>query len=74
MMEMAGAGNVAVFKVFYTRIMQNYWSGDLDFNNEDGRNLWSLAGMAHDDARQHHLRLSSNDKIKSMIKDLSFAC
>ena len=70
MMEMAGAGNVAVFKVFYTRIMQNYWSCDLDFKNEDGRNLWSLAGMAHDDAGQHHLRPSSNDTIKSMIKDL----
>ena len=70
MMEMAGAGNVAVFKYFYERIMQNYWMCDLDTRNDNGRNLWSIAGLAHEDKGLLHMRPSNNAEIKAMIRDL----
>ena len=40
------------------------------FKNKDGRNLWSIAGLAHEDAGAGHLRQHVNLEIQRMLKNL----
>ena len=46
LMEIAGAGHVPMFKYWYERIVKHNWTCDLEAVNADGRNLWSIAGLA----------------------------
>ena len=70
MMEVAGAGHVGMFKFFYQRIMKQHWKCDLEVVNNDGRNLWSIVGLAHVDAGAEQLRENVNQEIKTMVKHL----
>ena len=69
MMDIAGAGHVTMFHFFYERILNQGWTCDLTAENTDGRNLWSIAGLAHD-AGEIRER-DSNPQIKAMIKHLA---
>ena len=70
LMEVAGAGHVEMFKFFYQRIMKQHWTCDLEVVNDDGRNLWSIAGLAHVDAGAEELREHVNPEIKRMVEHL----
>ena len=39
--------------------------------NNDGRNLWSIVGLAHEDAGKEKLRQYVNSDIKTMVRDLA---
>ena len=67
---MAGAGNVPMFKFWYERIVKHCWTCNLEKANMDGRNLWSIAGLAHVDAGAEQLRENVNPEIKTMVKHL----
>ena len=69
-LEVAGAGHVEMFKFFYQRIMKQHWKCDLEVVNNDRRNLWSIAGLAHVDAGAEQLRGNVNPEIKTMVKHL----
>jgi len=69
MMEMAGAGNVPLFGFIYKRIVKYSFTCDLDATNVDGRNLWSIAGLAHEDARSPYREFVNVD-IKNMLRHL----
>ena len=73
LMDVAGAGNVHIFTFFYQRIMEQNWTCDLEIKNKDGRNLWSIAGLAHRDAGAGHLRQHVNLEIQLMLRNLSEA-
>ena len=64
---MAGAGNVPMFKFWYERIVKQCWTCDLEKANMDGRNLWSIAGLAHEEED----RPSCNLEIKKMVQHLA---
>ena len=70
LMDVAGAGNVHIFTFFYQRIMEQNWTCDLEIKNKDGRNLWSIAGLAHRDAGAGHLRQHVNLEIQLMLRNL----
>ena len=42
---------------------------DLEAENEDGRNLWSIVGLAHEDAGLPY-RKYVNPEIKEMVREL----
>ena len=69
LMEIAGVGNVAMFNFFYERILNQAWTCDLTVENTDGRNLWSIAGLAHDPGETREE--VGNRQIKEMIKHLA---
>ena len=68
MMQMGGAGHVAMFTFFYKRIVKHSWTCDLDVVNLDGRNLWSIVGLAHEEAGGKRKRPHVNTEIKLMVQ------
>jgi len=71
MMQIAGAGHVAMLKFFYKRIVKHSWTCNLEVVNRDGRNLWSIAGLAHEDAGEKRKRAHVNEVIKDMVRHLA---
>ena len=49
-MEVAGGGNIPMFRYFWNRIYEGLLYIDLAQENKDGRNLYALVGCAEDDA------------------------
>jgi hypothetical protein len=72
LMEMAGAGNTSLFSYFYRRIVKEKWCPfDMQAENEDERNLYSIAGLAHDkDEEKCEYRKHVNPGIKAMVQHL----
>ena len=70
-MEMAGAGHVNMFNFWYKGIVKNYRTCDLEARNKDGRNLWSIAGLAHEDGGDEKNRKHVHHDIKAMVKHLA---
>ena len=59
-------------KYWYERIVKHNWKCDLAAVNDDGRNLWSIAGLAHDSKQQRNsLRRDANPEIKAMVENLA---
>ena len=54
---------------FYQRIVQQGWRYDLEAVNVDGRDLYSIAGLAHD-KHDKKLRKYANPQIKAMVEHL----
>ena len=71
LMEIAGAGHVPMFKYWYERIVKHNWTCDLEAVNADGRNLWSIAGLAHEYAGKEKLRKYVNAEVKLMVQHLA---
>ena len=67
LMEIAGAGHVHMFQHWYRRILHGRWTCKLDVVNVDGRNLYSIAGLAHEKGRRAH----ANHEIKTMVRYLT---
>ena len=65
-MEVAGAGNVHMFTYLYTRIVKQNWRCDLTAANVDQRNLYSIAGLAHEEG----FRPFVNPMVKKMVQHL----
>ena len=66
LMDVAGAGHVNMFKYWYGRIAKQLWTCDLEVVNQDGWNLCSIAGLAHDKDERPHV----NPYIKAMVGHL----
>ena len=73
LMEIAGAGHVDMFRYWYERIVWQHWSQcNLQSLNANGRNLWSIAGLAHDTNQQpKSLRRQAHPEIKAMVWNLA---
>ena len=76
-MQVAGAGNVSMFRYFCERIRVGAYGMDLSITNTDGRNLYSMAGLAHDAAARGGQPSSGKDEkpcvngqIKNMVRGL----
>ena len=69
---MSDKGNTVLFKYWYERIVWQYWTScNLEIVNDDGRNLWSIAGLAHDSVQRQSQRKHANPEIKAMVKNLA---
>ena len=69
LMEVAGAGHVNMFNYLCHRTKRRNTPFDLMVTNKDGRNLWSIAGLAHDP--KEGLRKHVNEDIKNMVMALA---
>ena len=68
LMAAAGAGHVNPFHYFVQRILEGRWKCQLGIVKDDGRNLYSIAGLAHDEKKGE--RKYVNKEIQHMVKDL----
>jgi len=69
-MEVAGAGHVNMFNLLCHRTKRRKTAQEeFSVTNIDGRNLWSIAGLAHDP--KGGLRRHVNDRIKKTLKALA---
>ena len=69
-MEAAGAANITLFRHFYKMILNGDERFNLEHENCDGKNLYTLSGCYADD-KKHESGLTCNKEIKKMVRDLA---